>query len=160
MTLTWLEYYALDVWLMCDGTREKKVLQNNSMLKDTQMSRKQMGAFRSIHTCHPPRLCFRFSSARNIRLTCHTLRLAVVQGNRQAPHERIVSCSGTLRHQRMVSTYTQEPLVSCLTLPDWEPKQKWDMSSSEKCFSRMMHHWGYSHNGIPAATNGQTLPCL
>ena len=34
-------------------------------------------------------------------LTCHTLRLADVQGNRQAPHERIVSCSGTFSHIRL-----------------------------------------------------------
>ena len=36
----------------------------------------------------------RFSSVRYIRVACHTLRLAHVKGNRQVPHERIVSCSG------------------------------------------------------------------
>ena len=44
-------------------------------------------------------------------------------------------------HQRRVSSCILEPTVSCLTLPGWEPKQKWDMSSSEKCFSQMMLHW-------------------
>ena len=33
---------------------------------------------------------------RDIRTTCHTLRLTHVQGNRQAPCGRIVSCSGAL----------------------------------------------------------------
>ena len=46
-----------------------------------------------------------------------------------------------LIHQRRVSSCILEPTVSCLTLPGWEPKQKWDMSSSEKCFSQMMLHW-------------------
>ena len=46
-----------------------------------------------------------------------------------------------LIHQRRVSSYILEPTVSCLTLPGWEPKQKWDMSSSETCFSQMMLHW-------------------
>ena len=34
------------------------VLQKNSMLEDTQMSRSKMGAFRYIHTCYPFRLVF------------------------------------------------------------------------------------------------------
>ena len=33
---------------------------------------------------------------RDIRATCHTLRLTHVQGNRQAPCGRIASCSGAL----------------------------------------------------------------
>ena len=39
----------------------------------------------------------RLSRVRDIRATCHTLRLTHVQGNRQAPCRRIVPCSGAFK---------------------------------------------------------------
>ena len=84
------------------------------MLKDTKMFRSMVGGaypsrIRDLGLSHSS--CrrigskieravihfHRFSRVRDIRATCHTLRLTRVHGNRQAPCGRIVSCSGALR---------------------------------------------------------------
>ena len=88
------------------------------VLKCSKIFRSMMGAFRCNHTRYPSRrrgrissdwvieqpvrknrlenrtsFFTRFSRFRDIRATCHTLRLTRVQGNWQAPYGRIVSCS-------------------------------------------------------------------
>ena len=62
-----------------------------------------------------------------------------------------------LRHQRRVSTYIQDPTVSCLT--------RLRAKKSETCRHPRNDFSGWcctsnSYNGRPAATNGHTLPRL
>ena len=73
------------------------------MLKDRTMFRSRIAALISVDT-HSWSYNFKvnvvlgvFSRVRDLRATCHTLRLSQVQGNRQSPCGRIASCSGALR---------------------------------------------------------------
>ena len=91
------------------------ILQKNFMLTDTKIFRNRMGAFRCIDARYPSRVRNRIrlrsfysllrsdwviAQLRDIRATCHTLRLTRAQGNRQAPCGRITSCSGAVSQRR------------------------------------------------------------
>ena len=49
--------------------------------------------------------CKKKLRVRDIRATCHTLRLARVQGNRQVPYGRIESCSCALSNTKILMSF-------------------------------------------------------